>query len=356
MIVGVRLGRMIQAVDAHADGMPGRVITGGVGDVPGETMLDKARYLERHRDDLRRLMLREPRGYPASCCNLVLPSASPAADFGYVIMEHVEYPAMSGTNTICVATVLIETGMVTVTEPVTTFTLEAPAGLIEIRATVDNGKATSVTFRNVPAYAPHLGVPVEIPGVGTVTADIAWGGMFYAIADASQFGVDLTPDQGRDIVRLGEMLTLAAREQYPVRHPVDPSLAGVTISQLSGPPRTAGNHRRNAVTMSTGQSSWDNPASFTGCIDRSPCGTGTSARMAAMYARGELALGAEFRHESIIGTVFTGRLVDTVQLGDVTAVVPEITGHAWITGFASYVVDPTDPFPTGFTVGDIWGG
>jgi len=347
---------MIQAVDAHADGMPGRVITGGVGDVPGQTMLDKARYLHEHRDDLRRLMLREPRGYPASCCNLVLPSASPAADYGYVIMEHVEYPAMSGTNTICVATVLIETGMVEVTEPVTTFTLEAPAGLIEIRATVEHGKATSVTFRNVPAFAAHLDVPLEIPGVGTVAADIAWGGMFYAIADASQFGLRLTPDEGRDIVRFGAMLTLAASEQYPVRHPVDPSLAGVTISQLSGPPSSPGNHRRNAVTMSTGQSSWDRPASFTGCIDRSPCGTGTSARMAAMHARGELGIGAEFRHESIIDTVFTGRLVETVRLGGVTAVVPEITGHAWITGFASYVVDPTDPFPAGFTVGDIWGG
>ena len=352
----MRLGRMIQAVDAHADGMPGRVITGGVGDVPGQTMLDKARYLHEHRDDLRRLMLREPRGYPASCCNLVLPSARPEADYGYVIMEHVEYPAMSGTNTICVATVLIETGMVEVTEPVTTFTLEAPAGLIEIRATVEHGKATSVTFRNVPAFAAHLDVPLEIPGVGTVAADIAWGGMFYAIADASQFGLRLTPDEGRDIVRFGAMLTLAASEQYPVRHPVDASLAGVTISQLSGPPRSPANHRRNAVTMSTGPSSWDRPGSFTGCIDRSPCGTGTSARMAAMHARGELGIGAEFRHESIIDTVFTGRLVETVRLAGVTAVVPEITGHAWITGFASYVVDPTDPFPAGFTVGDIWGG
>jgi len=317
-------------------------------------MLDKARYLEKHADNLRKLMLREPRGYPGSCCNLVLPSSDPAADFGYVIMEHVEYPAMSGTNTICVATLLIETGMVEVTEPVTTFTLEAPAGLIEIRATIGNGKATSITFRNVPAFAAHLNVPVEIPGVGTVAADIAWGGMFYAIADAQQFGLDLTPGEGRDIVRFGKMLTLAASEQYVVRHPLNPSLAGVTISQLSGPPQSPQNHRRNAVTMSTGPSSWDNPSSFTGCIDRSPCGTGTSARMATMYARGELRIGNEFRHESVLGTVFTGRLVDTVQLGHVTAVVPEITGHAWITGFASYVVDPTDPFPTGFTVGDIW--
>jgi proline racemase len=346
---------MIQAVDVYADGMPGRVITGGVGNVPGDTMLDKARHLEQHADGLRKLMLREPRGYPASCCNLLLPSNNPAADYGYVIMEHVEYPAMSGSNTICVATVLIETGMVAVTEPVTTFTLEAPAGLIDIRATVADGKATSITFRNVPAFAVHLGVPVEIPSLGTVPVDIAWGGMFYAIADAEQFGVELTPEAGADLVRIGEMLTLATREQYPVRHPDDPSLAGVTISQLSGPAHSSRNHRRNAVTMSTGSSSWDRPSSFTGSLDRSPCGTGTCARMAVLHARGELAIGAEFRHESVLGTVFTGRLVDTVRLGDVTAVVPEITGHAWITGFASYVVDPSDPFPTGFTVGDIWG-
>jgi len=352
----MRFNRMIQAVDVYADGMPGRVITGGVGNVPGETMLDKARYLEQHRDDLRKLMLREPRGYPAACCNVLLPSNNPAADYGYVIMEHVEYPAMSGSNTICVASVLIETGMVEVTEPVTTFTLEAPAGLIEIRATVDHGKATSITFRNVPAFAAHLGVPVEIPSVGTVAVDIAWGGMFYAIADAIQFGVELVPEAGADLARFGEMLTLATREQYPVHHPSDPSLAGVTISQLSGPPLSPQNHRRNAVTMSTGSSSWDRPSSFTGSLDRSPCGTGTCARMAVMHARGELAIGAEFRHESVLGTVFTGRLVDTVRLGDVTAVVPEITGHAWITGFANYVVDPTDPYPTGFTVGDIWGG
>ena len=352
----MRFDRMIQAVDVYADGMPGRVVTGGVGDVPGETMLDKARYLEQHRDDLRKLMLREPRGYPAACCNVLLPSSNPAADYGYVIMEHVEYPAMSGSNTICVATVLIETGLVEVTEPVTTFTLEAPAGLIEIRATVEDGKATSITFRNVPAFAAHLGVPVEIPSIGTVDVDIAWGGMFYAIADAEQFGVDLVPEAGADLVRFGEMLTLATREQYPVQHPTDPSLAGVTISQLSGPPHSPANHRRNAVTMSTGSSSWDKPNSFTGSLDRSPCGTGTCARMAALHARGALAIGEEFRHESVLGTVFTGRLVDTVQLGGVTAVVPEITGHAWITGFANYVVDPTDPYPTGFVVGDIWGG
>lgn len=345
---------MINAVDVHADGLPGRVIVGGVGNVPGETMLDKARYLEHEADGLRRLMLNEPRGYPGMCCNLVLPSNHPDADFGYVIMEHVEYPAMSGSNTICVATALVETGMVEVTEPVTEFNLEAPAGLIGIRATVENGKATSITFRNQPAYAAHLDVPVEIPGVGTVTADIAWGGMCYVIADAARFGLSLTPDEGREIVRYGQMLTLAASEQYDVRHPLDPTLAGVSISQLSGPAHSPANHRRNAVTMPSGVARWDAPESFLGCIDRSPCGTGTSARMATMHARGLLGVGEEFRHESITGTVFTGRIVATTMLGDTPAIIPEITGHGWITGFANYVLDPTDPFPEGLTVADIW--
>jgi proline racemase len=350
----MRFSRMINAVDVIGGGLPGRVITGGVPDVPGKTMLDKARYLEKHRDELRQLMLNEPRGYPAMCCNLLLPSHNPAAQYGYVIMEHYEYPAMSGNNTICVATVLIETGMVDVTEPVTRFTLEAPAGLIAITATVDHGKATSITFRNIPAYAAHLGVPVEIPGWGTVDCDIAWGGMFYVIADAGQFGLNLDPAEGRDIAKYCQMLNLAASEQYPVHHPVDPSLAGVTVAQLSGPAHSAGNHRRNAITMPTGQSRWDDPHSFIGGIDRSPSGTGTSARMAALHARGELALGEEYRHESITDTVFVGKLIEEVDLGGVTAVVPEITGQAWITGFANYVLDPTDPFPTGFTVGDIW--
>lgn len=352
----MRFDKAITAVDAHASGLPGRVITGGIGDVPGATMFEKAAHLEAHRDDIRQLMLREPRGYPASCCNVILPPTNPAADAGYVIMEQNEYPAMSGTNTICVATVLIETGMVEVAEPVTRFTLEAPAGLIEISARVDQGKACSITFRNVPAFAVHLDVPLEVPELGTISVDIAWGGMFYVIADAEQLGLRLTADGGREIVRVGERLRLAASEQYPVEHPDNPAIPGVTISQLSGPPASANHDRRNAVTMPTGQPSWDRPETFVGSIDRSPCGTGTCAKMATMFARGELRLKQRFRHEGILDTVFTGRLVEETAVGPHAAVVPEITGQGWITGFAQYVVDPTDPFPTGFTVSDIWGG
>jgi proline racemase len=351
----MRFDRLISAVDAHAAGEPGRVITGGVLDVPGGSMLEKMAYLRDHADDLRKLMLREPRGYPAANCNLVLPPTIPGADAGYVIMEQVEYPAMSGSNTICVVTVLIETGMVPVTEPVTTLRLESPAGLIEVQAQVRDGRVHEVTFRNVPAFAMHLDAVVEVPQLGSVTVDVAWGGMFYVIADAGQFGLRITPDEARDIVRIGEMVKLATAEQLPVRHPGNPDLAGgVTIAQISGPAHRPGSSRRNAVIVSTGRASWDRPESWTGAIDRSPCGTGTSAKMACEHARGRLAIGEAFVHEGILGTTFTGRLVEETTVGDRPAVVPTISGRAWITGFAQYVLEPDDPFPTGYTLTDIW--
>jgi len=350
----MRLSQMVSAIDLHACGEPGRVIVGGVIDVPGRTMFEKMKHLERHADGLRRRMLREPRGYPALCCNVVLPPTRPEAQAGFVIMEQVEYPPMSGSNTICVATALLETGMVPMREPVTELVLEAPAGLIGVRAECANGKVTSVTFRNVPAYAAHLDAPVEVPHLGTVTVDVAWGGMFYVIADAARFGLRLTPDEGADIVRIGEMIKAATREQLPVVHPENPEIAGVSIAQLSGPPALAGSDRRNAVIVSTGTLDWNRPSTWTGVIDRSPCGTGTCAKMAALHARGQLPVGRDFHHESILGTLFTGRLVEETSVGPYRAVVPTITGRAWITGIAQYVVDAEDPFPEGFTVADLW--
>jgi proline racemase len=269
-------------------------------------------------------------------------------------MEHVEYPGMSGTNTICTATVLLETGIVPMHEPVTELTLEAPAGLIRVRAECARGKVTSVTFRNVPAFAVYLDREIEVPQLGTVTVDVAYGGMFYAIADATALGLKLTPDEGRDIVRITAMIKAAAREQLPVTHPEEPGFAGITIAQLSGPPSRADADMKNVVTVSTGPFDWSRPSTWTGVIDRSPCGTGTCARMATLHARGRLRLNEDFRHEGILGTVFTGRLVAETTVGQYPAVVPTLSGQAWITGFASYVVDPDDPFPDGFTVGDIW--
>jgi proline racemase len=350
----MRFTHMITAVDLHACGEPGRVITGGVLDVPGKTMFEKRQHFEAYHDDIRKRMLREPRGYPAANCNLLLPPTHPDAQAGYIIMEQVEYPPMSGTNTICVATTLLETGMLPMQEPYTDLLLEAPAGLIGVRAECRNGKVTQVTFKNVPAFAVHLDAIVEVPNLGRVTVDVAYGGMFYVIADAGPFGLRLTPDEGRDIVRISEMIKAAAQGQLPVVHPANPEISGVSIAQLSGPPSRPDAHRKNAVTVSTGKLDWNRPATWTGAIDRSPCGTGTCAKMAVMYAKGQLGLNQDFCHEGILGTLFTGRLVEETRVGPYKAVVPTLSGAAWITGFAQYVLDPDDPFPDGLTVGDIW--
>ncbi len=270
--------KRITAVDAHACGEPGRVIVDGVPDVPGATMFDKMMRLREHGDDLRKLMLREPRGYPAANCNLLLPPTDPSADAGFVIMEQTEYPPMSGTNTICVTTVLIETGIVAAVEPVTELVLETPAGLVHVTADVEDGKVTQVTFRNVPAFAVHLDAEVDVPELGAVQVDVAWGGMFYVIADASPFGLHLVPDEGGRIARIGEMIKVAAREQLPVVHPENAAIEGISISQLSGPPHDPAATRRNAVVVSTGTLDWDRPETWTGAIDRSPAGPGPARR------------------------------------------------------------------------------
>jgi proline racemase len=350
----MRLANMITAVDTHVCGEPGRVITGGVLDVPGATMFEKRLYLEQHADSLRKWMLREPRGYPAANCNVILPPTHPEAQAGYVIMEQVEYPPMSGTNTIAVTTVLLETGMIPMLEPVTEVTLESPAGLIRVRAEIEHGKVKAVTFRNVPAFAVHLDTPIEVPTLGTVRVDVAYGGMWYVMAEAAPFGLKLTPDEGRDVVRICEAVKTAAREQLPVVHPENPKIAGVSIGQLWGPPSRPDAAYKNAVVVSTGDFDWERPSTWTGAIDRSPCGTGTCARMAALHARGQLGLRQDFVHEGILGTVFTGRLLDETTVGPYRAVVPTIAGRAWITSISQYVLEADDPFPEGYTVGDIW--
>lgn len=350
----MRISNMITAVDAHACGEPGRVITGGVPPIPGSTMFEKMQWMHENYDGLRQRMLREPRGYPALCCNVLLPPTHPDADAGFVIMEQTEYPPMSGSNTICVTTVLLETGILPMTEPVTELTLEAPAGLIQVKAECKDGKVTQVTFRNVPAFAAYLDVDVEVPEFGKVTIDIAWGGMWFAIADATQLDIELIPENGAKITRASAMIRAAAAEQYPVVHPQNPAIKNVSISQLTAPPTNPNATHKNAVTVASGELEWDIPGTWTGVLDRSPCGTGTCARMAALHAKGELAMNQEFVHESILGTLFTGRLIEETQVADYEAVIPTLGGQAWITGIAQYVVDPTDPFPSGFTVGDLW--
>jgi len=348
----------LTAVDVHAEGEPGRVITAGMPELPSGSMLQKMQWLEANADHIRLQMLREPRGYPGLCCNAIVPSDDPSVDAGFIIMEQSEYPAMSGSNTICVVTALLETAMVPMVEPVTTLRLEAPAGIIDVRADCSDGKVTAVHFTNVPSFVMHLDAPIDVPELGTVVVDIAWGGMFYVIADADSLGVDLAAANGAQIARVSEMIRVATVEQLPVVHPVHPELTGPSISQLSGAASVAGADRRNAVTLSTGVLDWDRPETWTGALDRCPCGTGTSAKMAVLHARGELGVGDTFVHEGPLGTTFTGTVLEEVPVpgarDGATAIVPEISGQGWITGTGEYVIDATDPFPEGYTIGDIW--
>ena len=350
------ISNMIHAVDLHACGEPGRVIVGGVLDVPGETMFEKMQYFEQKADSLRLRMLREPRGYPAANCNLILPSNNPEAAAGFIIMEQTEYPGMSGTNTICVVTTLIETGMVEVNAPFTEFNLDTPAGLISIKAEVRNGKAINVTFENVPAFSVYSNKSIYVPEIGEVKVDVAYGGMFYVILDSEELGLKLTPDNGGKIVRNAEMVKAIASEKLPVVHPENKDISGITIAVVSGPPDNPDATLKNAVVVSTGKLDWDRPETWKGVIDRSPCGTGTCAKMASLFEKNKLDLETDFIHEGILGTTLTGRLVKKTKVGNYDAVVPTITGRAWITGFAQYVLDDSDPFPEGYTIGDIWGG
>ena len=340
----MRWSKVLNVVECHAGGEIGKVVTGGIGDVPGETMFDKKLYLEQHRDDIRRLLLFEPRGGVVHSANFVLPSRHPEAQLGYVIAESTEYPAMSGSNTICTATVLLETGMIPMTEPVTDLILEAPAGLIRLRCQCQDGKVTGVRFTNQPAFAYHLDAKIEVEGLGTVTVDVAWGGMAYAIVNAGALGFSLTPDEGRDLCVQGQLIKHAAAEQLTAVHPENPGFAGITQTEFAGPLRHEDGTltARNAVVVSPGR------------LDRSPCGTGTCARLAVMHARGQISAGEPFVHESVIGSRFVGTVDEVASVGPYPAVVPSITGQAWITELCQVGYDPSDPFPTGYTLSDTW--
>ena len=238
-------------------------------------------------------------------------------------------------------------------EPVTEFMLEAPAGLIGIRAECHNGKVTQVTFKNVPAFAEYLDAEIDVPHLGKVKVDVAWGGMYYVIADVRQFkGLELKPEMGREITRVSSLILRAAQDQLPVHHPDYPGV-GITISQLSGPTTNPNADWKNAVTVASGAVDFDNPSTWIGALDRCPCGTGTCAKMATLYAKGELKLNQKFRHEGLLGIVYTDELIEEVKVGDKTAVIPTVGGHSWIYGYSNLVFDPTDPLSEGYVIGDI---
>ncbi|MEV5597276.1 proline racemase family protein [Streptomyces sp. NPDC052496] len=328
------------AVDSHTEGMPTRVITDGVGTLPGATMADRRRYFVEHLDHLRQLLVNEPRGHAAMSGAILQPPTRPDADWGVVYIEVSGCLPMCGHGTIGVATVLVETGLVEVTEPVTTVRLDTPAGLVAARVAVRDGRAEHVTLHNVPSYAHELDAVVKVPGFGEVRYDLAYGGNFYAITPLAALGIPFAAAHLDDIIAAGLAVLAALGERDRPVHPADPAISGCRHVQFTAPgtPGPDGSDSRNAMVIHPG---W---------LDRSPCGTGTSARMAQLHARGALPLHRPFVNESLIGTRFTGHLVGTERVGGRTAVVPTVTGRAWITGTARYVLDPTDPFPRGFVL------
>lgn len=334
---------VLTVVGCHAGGEIGNVVVAGVEPPPGATVFEQMEHI-RADDSIRHLLLREPRGSVAVHSNIVLPSLREDSAYGYVIMEPTEYPAMSGSNTICVATVLLETGMVEMVEPIARFSLEAPGGRVDITAGCRAGKAEWIEVENVPCFADRLDAPLEVAGLGTLVIDVAYGGMWYAIADARALGFALTPDEARDLSRVGELIRAAAREQHHPVHPENPDIADVSIVQIAEPWRGVGAVTRNAVIVAPGR------------LDRSATGTGLSARIAVLHARGLMRAGDTMTHASVIGSTFDGRIVRELEVAGRPAVVPAIRGSAWITGVTRVVVDPTDPFPEGYLLSDTWPG
>jgi proline racemase len=339
----MRAARAITVVGCHAGGEIGNVVVGGVLPPPGATVFEQMQHLQQHGDGLRRLLLREPRGSVACHANLVVPATRADCDAGFIIMEPTEYPPMSGSNTICTATVLLETGMVEMREPETVLRLEAPGGVVEVRAACRDGRCESVEFENVPCFADRLDAALEVEGMGTITVDVAYGGMWYAIADAAALGFAIEPSEARELSVAGERIRAAARDQLPCSHPENPAIAGVSIVQIAQPWQGVGAVSRNAVVVSPGR------------LDRSATGTGLSARMAVLHARGLMSAGDGMTHASAIGSTFEGRIVAETLVADRPAIIPAIRGSAWITGISQLLVDPSDPFPEGYQLSDTWG-
>jgi proline racemase len=330
-------GRVFAAVDSHTEGMPTRVITGGVGPISGATMLERKLHFEEHMDHLRLLLMREPRGHGAMSGAILQPPLRDDADWGVVFIEVSGCLPMCGHGTIGVATVLVETGMVEVREPETPVRLDTPAGLVEARVAVEDGRARSVSLRNVPSFLLERDRSVRLNG-HELTYDMAFGGNFYALLPAEAAGLDVDPARAAELIDAGlEIMAAINDSQRPV-HPADPRISGCRHVVFTAPGEDGPRSQRSATSIHPG---W---------LDRSPCGTGTSAKLAQLHARGELAVGEEFVNRSVIGTRFAARIVEETQVAGVPAVVPEISGRAWITGMGQYMLDPEDPFPAGFAL------
>ena len=339
----MRTSKIIHVVTCHAEGEVGDVIVGGVAPPPGETLWEQSRFIARD-EGLRNFVLNEPRGGVFRHVNLLVPPKNPQAQMGWIIMEPADTPPMSGSNSICVATVLLDTGIIPMEEPQTRLVLEAPGGLVEVVADCRGGKAERIAVRNLPSFADRLDATLEVAGLGTLSVDTAYGGDSFVIIAAERLGFAVRPDEARDIAEIGIRITAAANEQLGFAHPENLDWRHISFCQVTAPVS-----RENGVL--TGASA---VVVRPGKIDRSPTGTGCSARMAVMHARGELAVGETYIGRSIIGSTFECRIDGETSVGGRPAIIPVIAGRAWITGTQQLMLDPADPWPQGYRLSDTW--
>ncbi|KAF1019072.1 MAG: putative trans-3-hydroxy-L-proline dehydratase [Pseudomonas sp.] len=339
----MRSTKIVHVVGCHAEGEVGDVIVGGVMPPPGNTLWEQSRFIERD-NVLRNFVLNEPRGGVFRHVNLLVPAKDPRAQMGFIIMEPADVPPMSGSNSLCVATVLLDSGIVPMVEPVTRLVLEAPGGVIEATAHCRDGKVQSVEVKNHPSFADKLDAWIEVEGLGSIQVDTAYGGDSFAICDSTKLGFALTSDEAADLVATGLKITKAANEQLGFTHPLNKDWNHISFCQIAAPLSREGGvaSGANAVVIRPGK------------IDRSPCGTGCSARMAVLHAKGQLAVGETFIGRSIIGSEFHCRIDSATDLAGRPAIVPIISGRAWITGTAQLMLDPSDPYPEGYQLSDTW--
>ncbi|WP_170401749.1 trans-3-hydroxy-L-proline dehydratase [Ruegeria arenilitoris] len=340
----MRSSKTIHVISAHAEGEVGDVIVGGVQPPPGATLWEQRAFVAQDQT-LRNFVLNEPRGGVFRHVNLLVPPKHPEADAAFIIMEPEDTPPMSGSNSICVSTVLLDGGIIPMQEPETQMTLEAPGGLVKVRAECRNGKAERIFVQNLPSFADKISVPLEVSGIGTLTVDTAYGGDSFVVVDAAVLGFEIVEDEARDIARMGVAITNAANEQLGFTHPENPDWDHISFCAFCGPldKTETGLTGKSAVAIQPGK------------VDRSPTGTAVSARMALMAAKGQMTVGQTFEAVSIIGSRFTGRIVEQTQVGDRPAIIPEISGRGWITGTHQHMLDPDDPWPGGYRLSDTWG-
>jgi proline racemase len=339
----MQTSKLIHVVSCHAEGEVGDVIVGGVASPPGTTLWEQSRYIAQDQA-LRNFVLNEPRGGVFRHVNLLVPAKDPRAKMGWIIMEPADTPPMSGSNSICVATVLLDAGIIAQVEPVTRFSLEAPGGLVDITAECRNGKAERITVRNVPSFVDRLNAEVEVPGLGTLIVDTAYGGDSFVIVDANTLGFSIKADEAKDLADMGLKITQAANEQLGFRHPVLTDWKHLSFCQFAAPLEYVNGVAtgKNAVAIRPGK------------IDRSPCGTGCSARLAVLHAKGLMNTGDGFVGKSIIDSEFLCRITEEVRVGDRAGILPTISGRAWITGTHQHMLDPSDPWPAGYRLSDTW--